>query len=41
MKSGADLSTIKRMGGCETLRMVERYVALSTDHMDVAVSKIA
>ena len=39
--SGIDLLTIQRMGGWKTLRMVERYAAVSTEHMDEAVLKIA
>jgi integrase len=39
--SGIDLPTIQRMGGWAGLRMVERYVAVSTDHMAAAVRKIA
>jgi integrase len=39
--SGIDLPTIQRMGGWAGLRMVERYVAVSTDHMAEAVRKIA
>ncbi len=38
--SGIDLETIKRMGGWKTLRMVERYTAVSTEHMAAAVAKI-
>ena len=39
--SGIDLPTIQRMGGWAGLRMVERYVALSTDHMAEAIRRIA
>jgi integrase len=39
--SGIDLPTIQRMGGWAGLRMVERYVAVSTEHMAAAVRKIA
>lgn len=39
--SGIDLETIKRMGGWKTLRMLERYMAVSTEHMDAAVKKIS
>ena len=38
--SGVDLLTIMRMGGWKTLRMVERYAAVSVDHMDAAVAKV-
>lgn len=37
--SGIDLETIMRMGGWQTLRMVERYAAVSTEHMAAAVLK--
>ena len=39
--SGIDLPTIQRMGGWAGLRMVERYVAVSTDHMAEAIRRIA
>ena len=39
--SGIDLLTIQRMGGWKTLRMVARYAAISDEHMDEAVAKIA
>jgi integrase len=39
--SGIDLPTIQRMGGWAGLRMVERYVAVSTDHMAAAIRRIA
>ena len=39
--SGIDLPTIQRMGGWASLRMVERYVAVSTDHMAEAIRRIA
>ena len=38
--SGIDLETIKRMGGWKSLRMVERYAAVSTEHMEHAIEKI-
>lgn len=38
--SGVDFETIKRMGGWKSLRMVERYAAVSTEHMVAAVAKI-
>jgi integrase len=39
--SGIDLLTIQRMGGWKSLRMVERYAAVSTDHMAAAIRRIA
>ena len=36
-----DLFTIKQMGGWKSLRMVERYAAISTEHMDAAMEKLA
>lgn len=39
--SGVDLSTIQRMGGWASLRMVERYAAVSTEHMAEAVKRLA
>lgn len=39
--SGIDLETIKRMGGWKTLRMLERYMAVSTEHMDAAMERIS
>lgn len=39
--NGVDLLTIKKLGGWKSLRMVERYAALSTEHMDAAILKIA
>ena len=38
---GVDFETIKRMGGWKSLRMVERYAAVSTEHMDSAMAKIS
>ena len=38
---GVDFETIKRMGGWKSLRMVERYAAVSTEHMDAAIAKIS
>ena len=38
--SEIDLETIKRMGGWKSLRMVERYTAVSTEHMEEAIAKI-
>ncbi len=37
---GIDLETIKRMGGWKSLRMLERHVAVSTEHMDAAISRL-
>jgi hypothetical protein len=37
---GIDLETIRRMGGWKSLRMVERYAAVSTGHMDAAVAEL-
>ena len=39
--SGIDLLTVQKMGGWKSLDMVKRYAALSTEHMDEAVDKIA
>lgn len=39
--SGIDVETIKRMGGWKSLRMLERYAAVSTDHMAEAMTKLA
>lgn len=39
--SGIDFETIKRMGGWKSLRMVERYSAVSDDHMAAAIAKLA
>lgn len=38
--SGVDLVTIRNMGGWKDLRMVERYSAVSTDHMEAAMRRI-
>ncbi len=38
---GVDFETIKRMGGWKSLRMVERYAAVSTEHMDAAMARIS
>lgn len=38
--SGIDLEAIKRMGGWKSLRMVERYAAVSTDHMERAIALV-
>jgi integrase len=39
--AGVDLETIKRMGGWKSLRMLERYAAVSTEHMAEAVRRLA
>ncbi len=39
--SGIDFETIKRMGGWKSFRMVERYSAVSDDHMAAAIAKLA
>lgn len=38
--SGVDLPTLQRLGGWKDLRMVSRYTACSTEHMDAAVAKL-
>lgn len=38
---GVDIETIKRLGGWKSLRMLERYAAVSTDHMDAAMERLA
>lgn len=37
---GIDLETIRRQGGWQTLRMVERYAAVGEDHMAAAVNRL-
>ena len=37
---GVALETIKRMGGWRSLRTVERYAAVSTDHMERAIALV-
>jgi len=37
---GVDLVTVQKMGGWKDLRMVQRYAAVSTEHMDAAVAKL-
>ena len=37
---GVKLETIRRLGGWKSLRMVERYAAVSTEHMAAAVAKL-
>lgn len=39
--NGIDLETIKKLGGWKSLRMVERYTAVSDDHMDAAIDRLA
>lgn len=39
--AGVDLPTIQRLGGWASLRMVERYAAVSTEHMAEAVRRLA
>ncbi len=38
--SGTDLYTLMRLGGWSTLRMVERYAAVSVEHMAAAVARM-
>ena len=38
--SGIDLDTIKKMGGGKSLRALERYTAISDEHMAAAVAKM-
>jgi integrase len=38
--SGIDLETIRRLGGWESLRMVERYASVSNEHMRAELSKL-
>jgi integrase len=39
--SGCDLPTLMRLGGWTTLRMVQRYTAVSTEHMADAIRRLA
>ncbi len=39
--AGTDLETLRRMGGWKSLEMVQRYAAVSDDHMQEAVKRIA
>ena len=39
--SGCDLTTLMRLGGWSSPRMVQRYVALSVDHMAEAIARLA
>ena len=36
-----DLRTLQELGGWSSLRMVERYAAVSDDHQDAAIRKLA
>ena len=38
--AGIDLITIMRMGGWKSLRMVQRYAAVDTTHMNEAIRKL-
>ena len=38
--SGIGLDTIKKMGGWKSLRALERYTAISDEHMAAAVAKM-
>ncbi len=39
--SGCDLRTLQLLGGWASLRMVERYAAVSIDHMAAAIRRLA
>ena len=39
--AGTDLETLRRMGGWKSLEMVQRYAAVSDDHMLEAIKRIA
>ena len=39
--AGTDLYTLMRLGGWTSMRMVERYAAVSADHMRDAARRIA
>lgn len=39
--SGADLFTLMRLGGWSSLSMVQRYAAVSADHMQDAISRLS
>jgi integrase len=39
--AGVDLPTVMRLGGWKSLRMVERYAAVSTEHMAEAMRRLA
>ena len=39
--SGIDLETLRRMGGWKSFEMLQRYAAVSTDHMAKAIRKLA
>jgi integrase len=38
--AGVDLVTLMRLGGWKSLRMVQRYAAVDTNHMNEAVRKL-
>lgn len=40
VRAGIDLITIQKMGGWSSLRMVERYAAVSFDHMRDSIAKL-
>lgn len=40
MMAGIDLETLKRMGGWRSIRALERYTAVSTEHMDAAMVRM-
>ncbi len=37
---GIDLETMRRMGGWKSLGMIERYTAVSDEHMEKAVARL-
>ena len=39
--AGADLRTIQKLGGWQSLKMVERYAHLSPSHKSEAVERLA
>jgi site-specific recombinase XerD len=39
--AGVDLRTIQELGGCQSLKMVERYAHLSPSHKAEAVERLA
>ncbi len=41
VRAGIDLITIQKMGGWASLRMVERYAAVSFDHMRESIAKLS
>ena len=38
--SGADLYTLMRLGGWQSLAMVERYAAVSAEHLRAAMRRL-